>query len=90
MILLEGENTRLLITGITASLDFPTFDAIQPNYAFFSADARTQIYDNFITIISIGDAVTTTTTATTSIPGFDLIFALFAIVFLRFSLQHKK
>ncbi len=87
VIINSSEDTQILITGRAESRDFPTFKAIQPNYAFFSADFRIQIFDSFFTIITVERPPTTTTTG---IPGFEVLFALLAIAFLKIPQKQIK
>ena len=89
MVVINSEDTQILIAGRTGSLDFPTFNAIQPNYAFFSADYRNQIFDIFFTSIVIKSPLTDTTT-NTSTPSFEVLFTLLAIAFLKISLKQTK
>jgi len=88
IVVINSEDTQILITGSTGSLDFPTFNAIQPNYAFFSA-SNIQIYDIFFTILTIERPITTTTT-TTGVPSFEVLFTLLAIAFLKISQKQIK
>ena len=87
LIVNNSDDTHILISGRAGSLDFPTVNAIQPNYAFFSADFRIQIYDSFFTVLTVQRP---RTTAKTGIPGFEVFFALLGIGFLKVSRKHLK
>jgi len=83
----DTHDTHILIAGQTASMDFPTLKGIQQNYAFLSADALNQPFDCFFTIITVKRPQPTTTS---EIPGFEVLFALLAIAFLKIPQKQIK
>jgi hypothetical protein len=90
MVIMESNDTHdthILIAGQTASMNFPILKGIQLNYAFLSADALNQPFDCFFTIITVERPQPTTTT---EIPGFEVLFALLAIAFLKMTPKQIK
>jgi hypothetical protein len=90
LVIIESNDTHdahILIAGQTASMDFPTLQGVQLNYAFLSADALNQPFDCFFAIIAVERPQPTTTT---EIPGFEVLFALIAIAFLKMTQKQIK
>ncbi|MFX0184055.1 MAG: hypothetical protein ACFE95_13310, partial [Candidatus Hodarchaeota archaeon] len=90
MVIIESNDTHdthILVTGQTRSIDFPTLKGVQLNYAFLTAHSFAQPFDCFFTIITVERPQPTTTT---EIPGFEVLFALLAIAFLKISQKQMK
>lgn len=90
MVIIESNDTRdthILIAGTTASMDFPTLQGVQLNYAFLTAVSFNPPSDCFFTIITVERPQPTTTT---EIPGFEVLFALLAIAFLKMTQKQIK